>query len=187
MTEWLLALVVWLTPTSDADALRVTAPSYLDTESARVHLAAARIAAQAYRLDPDVLLAIAWRESRYNVDAATHEASGKWSCGVMMVTMPLGRRCPSTSILDSYLGGAAHLREWRQITRTERDALLGYAGGHPMIAACANGGELVRMRAGREVDLCRTPELGRAAWIRSMRTKLRDRTWPPARRAYSRS
>lgn len=171
MIEWLFAFVVWLTPTADAEALRATAPSYLDLDAAREHVAAARIAGEAFKLDPDLLLSIAWRESRYQVDAVTREASGKLSCGLLMVTMPRGEPCPAPRVLAGYISGAAHLREWMRATRNQRDALLGYAGGYPMIRACADGGELVRVRAGREVDLCRTPELQRAAWIRRMRMR----------------
>ena len=171
MMEWALSIVIWLTSTSDAAALRRTAPSYLDVDTARVHLAAARIAGEVHRLDPDLLLAIAWRESRYRADAITREKSGKLSCGLMMVTMPKGEPCPAPSILGGYLAGAEHLRQWVRATKSLRDALLGYAGGYPMIKACADGGELIRVRAGREVNLCRTPELQRAAWIRRSRTR----------------
>jgi Transglycosylase SLT domain len=172
MMEWALWIVIWLTSTSDAEALRRTAPTYLDVNTARVHLAAARVAGEAYKVDPDLLLAIAWRESRYDVNAVTRERSTKLSCGLMMITMPKGQPCPRASVIGGYLAGAAHLREWMKITKSTRDALLGYAGGFPMIKACANGGELVRVRAGREVDLCRLPELDRASWIRAVRAKM---------------
>lgn len=171
MIEWLFSVIVTMTSVSDAESLRRTASGYLDVDTARVHLAAARIAGLVHRVDSDLLLAIAWRESRYRVDAVTREASGKLSCGLMMTTMPLGEPCPTQAVLDGYLAGAAHLREWMRITRTQREALLGYAGGYPMIEACVDG-SLVRVRAEREVDLCSTPELVRASWIRRERIRM---------------
>lgn len=176
MIEWLFSIAVWFTSASDAEALRATAPSYLDTGSARMHLAAARAAGEAYGVDADVLLAIAWRESRYQVDAITRERSGKLSCGLMMVTMPVGEPCPDATVIGGYLAGAAHLREWLRMTGSLHAALLGYAGGFTMIKACENGGELPRVRAGHEVDLCKTPELSRAAWIRATRVKMARRS-----------
>lgn len=176
MINWLFALALALTSTSDAEALRRSAPSYLGTATAREHLVAARLAAAAYHVDADVLLAIAWRESRYHVDAVTIERSGKLSCGVMMVTMPVGDPCPTPDVVNGYMAGAEHLREWMQLTRDFHSALLGYAGGYTMIRACANGGALVRERAGRQVDLCQTPELDRAAWIRALRARMETRS-----------
>lgn len=176
MIDWLLALALALTSSSDAEALRRSAPSYLDAVSAREHLAAARLAGAAYHVDADVLLAIAWRESRYHAGAVTREHSGKLSCGVMMITMPIGEPCPAPSVSDGYMRGAEHLRDWMRLTRDFRVALLGYAGGYTMIRACADGGELPRVRAGREVDLCKTPELDRAAWIRALRVKMETRS-----------
>lgn len=166
----MIRLILVLLGLGDAPALQATARSYLPTaEFAAEHLGSARWAGAVYDVDPDVLLAIAWRESRYRADAVTRERSGKLSCGLMMITMPIGEPCPEPSVLDGYMRGAAHLREWIRMTGSMRSALLGYAGGFPMIRACANGGELVRVRAGREVDLCKTPELNRAAWIRRAR------------------
>jgi hypothetical protein len=174
MIEWLFSLVVWLTPTADAEALRRTASSYLDVEQARAHVAAARVAAAAHRIDPDLLLAIAWRESRYQVDAVTREASGKLSCGLMMVTMPKGKPCPKWSVLDGYAAGAVHLGQWVKATRNQRDALVGYAGGYAMIEKCKLG-PIERERAGSVVDLCSAPELRRAAWIRRGRGRMSTR------------
>ena len=170
MIEWLFAIVAWLVPDADASALQRTARSYLDLEAAREHVAAARVAGSVYKIDPDLLRAIAWRESRYRVDAVTRERSGKLSCGLMMVTMPLGEPCPPHTILDGYLAGAAHLRSWIRLTRDTRKALLGYAGGYPTIARC-EAGPIIRVRGGVEVDMCSLPELKRAAWIRQGRSR----------------
>lgn len=174
MIELVLALAVWLTSARDADALRQTAPSYLDRDAAREHLAAARVAGAVYAIDPDLLLAIAWRESRYRVEAVTRERSGKLSCGVMMITMPLGEPCPPHGVLAGYLAGAAHLRWWVRAAGLH-DGLLGYAGGYPTIRRCKDG-QIIRVRGGVEIDMCSTPELKRAAWIRGTR----DRKQPGA-------
>lgn len=171
MIEIVFAFVVWMTSARDADALRRTAPTYLDASSATEHLAAARIAGAVYQLDPDLLLAMAWRESRYSANAVTPEKSGRVSCGVMMVTEPVElKSCRPRTALEGYLDGASHLRGWVKATRGQQAALLGYAGGYRMIEACKRG-PIVRERAGGPVDLCSTPELRRAAWIRRERAR----------------
>lgn len=170
MTALIYALAFLLTSSADADALRRTAPSYLDAAQARRHLAAARVAGAVHRVDPYLLLSIAYRESRYALDAVTREKSGKLSCGQLQVTMPKGSPCPSPALLGGYLAGAEHLAEWRRATRDTRKALLGYAGGYAMIRACENG-PLLRERAGLRVNLCDTPEVARAAWMRRMATR----------------
>lgn len=175
MNHLILTLAIWLTSSSDADALRRTSPAYLDALTAHAHLAAARVAGAVHRVDPYLLLAIAYRESRYELDAVTHERSGKLSCGQMQITMPKGEPCPAPALLEGYLAGAAHLAEWRRATRSERDALLGYAGGYGMVRACHRG-RIVRERGGLEIDLCSTPEMRRAAWTR----RERARPLPPA-------
>lgn len=163
MIELLFALVVWLTPTREAAALERTAPSYLDLDQARDHLAAARIAGAVHHLPPELILAIAWRESRYQHAAVTPESAGRMSCGAMTPT-PVARCVPQT-LLEDYLAGAAHLRHWVNATRSLQLGLQGYAGGYRMIRACERG-PVVRVRARVEIDLCSTPELRRAAWIR---------------------
>jgi soluble lytic murein transglycosylase-like protein len=173
LTALLLSLVAWLTPAVDAEALRATAPSYLDSSSAREHLAAARIAGAAYRVDPDLLLTIAWRESRYIADASMREVSGRWSCGLMQITMPDGVPCPRADVLAGYLAGAEHLATWSRATHNLRDTLLGYAGGFALIRSCA---------AGSTARECSLPELQRAAWIRATRTRYHG-AWRPAPRA----
>jgi len=169
MNHLILTLAIWLTSPSDAGALRRTSPAYLTALTAHAHLAAARVAGAVHRVDPYLLLAIAYRESRYELDAITHEKSGKLSCGQMQITMPRGQSCPAPALLEGYLAGAAHLAEWRQVTRSARDALLGYAGGYGMIRKCHRG-RIVRERAGGAVDLCSTPEVRRAAWMRRAAT-----------------
>ena len=166
MIELLFSFLVWLTPPHDVAALQRTAS--LSSDAAAENLAAARLAGAAYRIDPDLLLAIAWRESRYQSDAIGPVVRGKRACGVMQ---PIMRgRCVAPRLLDGYLEGARHLREWMRATGSQHDALVGYAGGYAMIERCKLG-PIERERAGRVVDLCSAPELRRAAWIRRERER----------------
>jgi len=167
MIDIIFAFLVWLTPPHDVAALQRTAS--LSSEAAAENLAAARLAGAAYKLDPDLLLAIAWRESRYQPGAIGPVVRGKRACGVMQPIMH--KQCVAPRLLDGYLEGARHLREWIRATRSQRDALVGYAGGYAMIERCKLG-PIERERAGRVVDLCSTPELRRAAWIRRERTRM---------------
>jgi len=142
-----------LAPPSDAEALRSTAPSYLTAETAKEHLFAARVAGGVYDVDPDLLLAIAYYESRYTVNVVGPEVRGKHACGVLQPTME--RACDTApTLLNGYIEGAAHVRDWVRAARGNMDmAMLGYAGGYALINACAEGEVLVE-RGGRQVDLC---------------------------------
>lgn len=162
---WLLALL--LTPPSDVEAIRRTHP--MPAATARAHLAAARVASATTGEDVDMLLSIAWHESRYDVSAVTREVGGRVSCGAM--TPEPVRACSSSTLIDQYRAGAEHLHAWRAATRTERDALLGYAGGYALLRACAKG-PVIR-RSGRHDDLCRVADVftARAAWIGRERTR----------------
>jgi soluble lytic murein transglycosylase-like protein len=172
----LLALLGFPITDVDADALRSTAPTYLTLETARDHLAAARVAGAAHGIDPDLLLSIAWHESRYDVASSNRkEPGGKVSCGVM-TPIPMRRdhaskRCPevTTSLIAGYLDGARHLRGWLRATGHQRVALLGYAGGYVGIKHCGAPWNA------RDDYRCHTPEVftGRARWIRSARARAR--------------
>jgi hypothetical protein len=164
--ELVFSFLVWLTPSHDVAALQRTAS--LSSDAAAENLTAARLAGAVYKLDPDLLLAIAWRESRYQPGAIGPVVRGKRACGVMQPIMH--KQCVAPRLLDGYLEGARHLREWMRATRSQRDALVGYAGGYAMIDRCKLG-PIVRDRAGGAVDLCSTPELRRAAWIRRERER----------------
>jgi hypothetical protein len=165
-------LAVLFTPSTDADALRRTAPSYLTPSSASDNLDAARIAGALVNVDPDLLLSIAWHESRYEPQAVGREPGGRVSCGPM--TPEPVARCTAKPMLAGYVAGARHLRDWIGATPDIHTALLGYAGGFSMIRACARG-PVLRPRGAHD-DLCMTPEvfLWRRDWIR------RERTRPPA-------
>jgi hypothetical protein len=174
--DLVLHLAMWIVSVfqspASVDGFRLTAPKYLTSESAAENIAAARLAGAVYRLDPDLLLAIAWRESRYQPDAIGPVVRGKRACGVMQPIMH--KQCVAPRLLDGYLEGARHLREWMRATRSQRDALVGYAGGYAMIEKCKLG-TIERESAGRVVDLCSAPELRRAAWIRGARKLLASR------------
>lgn len=163
---WLVSLTV---SDDEIESLRASAPTYLDTASATEHLTAAKLAASRYHVDPRLILSIAHHESRYAYQATTLELGGKVSCGVMTPEPTYDRTACSratASILDGYLAGAAHLRDWMNATGSRRAALLGYAGGWRLINACKLGPVL---RGGTGDDLCRTPDVfeARAKLIRA--------------------
>lgn len=157
---------------SDAAALRTTAPEYLSIESSRHHLAAARLAGTIYFVDPDLLLATAWYESRYNKNTVGPVVRGKTACGVLQPTMQ--KRCEaSPSLLTGYLEGAAHLKEWITASHGNLDtALIGYAGGYSLIQKC-RAGEVPVVRNKRTINLCTVAmtRLRRAQWIKRVRSR----------------
>lgn len=173
MISYLTALFALYNPSpQDVEALRQSAPYYLTTETAEVHLVSARVAARRYRLDPDLLLSIAHHESRYVVDTVTPEIGGKVSCGVM-TPYPVDKgTCPSeeSKLQDGYMAGAAHLRGWFDACKDNRYcALLGYAGGFALIFAC-NRGPVFRFKDHGD-NLCNTPGvfMTRRNYIRNLR------------------
>ena len=148
------------TPTSDADAeaLHRFAPSYVTVDAAREHVWAARAAATIYGVDADMVLAISWHESRLTANVVSKEAGGRVSCGVM--TPYPTKTCVSKPLLAQYLDGARHWAiDWRRAgdVRSDREALLGYAGGYRMIRNCRQGPVLRHKTRGD--DLCRTPDV----------------------------
>lgn len=156
----------------DAEALRQTDPTDLTLPLAAEHLTAARVAAREFKVDPNLLLAIAWHESRYTI-ARTAEPGGLVSCGVMTPEpMPT---CSSSSIEAGYRAGAKHLRAWLDACHNRTHcALIGYAGGYKLLGECAKSPVIV-IRVGHKIDLCRTDEvfLGRARWIATERVRPR--------------
>lgn len=153
----------------DAGALARTAPEPIATADAKENILAARVAGVAYDVDPMITLSISAHESRYQARAVGPESGGMVSCGSMTPT-PVASCPPGASVLDGYLAGAKHLREWIDAMHGDvRAALVGYAGGYRLIAACALGPVIIRPN----VDACTTPEVfrWRAAWIaREMRS-----------------
>lgn len=171
MSLIVVVLSFLFTSSDDVEALRSTAPSYLTTETARSHLVAARYAASVHRVDADLLLSIAWFESRYDATARTAEPLGKTSCGVMTpVPKP---KCVTPNLVNGYLEGAEHLRTWLDVANGNLNvAMLGFAGGYKMIKSCSEG-KLMVQRGGRDVDLCTvvSARLHRMRWIQRARTK----------------
>lgn len=165
LLEILLALGSQL-PSDLAAGSQRTAPSYLNNDTAQEHATAAVIAGVAYDVPPELLLSIAFYESRYQQHTVTEEPLGKVSCGVMTPVPIYDRsRCTaiaSSSTLVGYLQGAQHLRVWIDASRGDmRRALLGYAGGYRLLRACADG-PVIRQRGNLAKDLCETPNVRRA-------------------------
>lgn len=156
----ILTLLALLWPSNDrVEALRVSAPKYLTTEMAREHLTAAQVAAVQHDLEPELLLAIAYRESKYVVNAIGPEVRGKHACGVMQPLMWV--KCQPQTLLGGYMEGAEHLRHWLDTKTCRGDlkcALLGYVGGYFLIKACSPGPRIVE-RSGRMVDVCTIPAI----------------------------
>jgi len=148
---------------ADAERLRETAPAYLDVASARAHYGAARLAGLLYGVEPEILLGIAWHESRYDASVETREPGHRVSCGVL--TPEPKRVCDGIDhdLVGGYLRGAQHLRRWRDLCRgDDRCALTAYAGGGRMVSAC---------RAGSDHRACRfaMQMISRARWIGAIR------------------
>jgi hypothetical protein len=168
MSILITLLTVFLSTTdAEVDAFRSTAPRYLTTETAREHLVYARVAAAEYGVDADLLLAIAWFESRYTVNAIGPTVRGKRACGVMQPIME--GACPKDpSLLGGYLQGAWHVQTWLKAARGDmKTAMLGYGGGYALIDKCKQGPLMVE-RGGRDVDLCTIADIrvARARYIR---------------------
>lgn len=164
-----LPIILALTLLHDAESLRRTAPADLSLAGACANLAAARAAGAELAVDPDLLLAVAHHESRYQAGAVTAEPGRKVSCGVM-TPEPL-RTCRPSTLERGYLDGARHLRGWLDACRGRlRCALTGYAGGFRLVSACARGPVVSHRRLG-DLDLCRTADvfLRRARLIRESR------------------
>jgi hypothetical protein len=165
MIEIVITILSLLISEGEARGLMRTHPD-LTVAVARRHLLAADAAQFATGVDSNLLLSIAWHESRYQEDAETKESGNRVSCGPMTPT-PVSS-CVRETIVSGYIKGALHLREWLRSTPDLRTALMGYAGGYRMISACAAGPVI---RRGRGDDLCRTPDvfMARMRWIRRER------------------
>lgn len=159
MSALIFVLAMFVSP-GDAEALRETAPDcHLTVDAAREHIAAARVAGAMMEVDPDLLLSIAWHESRYMPATVTPERGGRESCGVM-TPEPIAR-CTRGTLLDGYIAGARHVRTWLDATHDERTALTGYAGGYALIALC-------RRESARACSTWRVFK-ARASWIKRKR------------------
>lgn len=156
---------------AEANALRHTAPAYLESDLvAAGHLAGSTFAGDAFSVDPAVLLALAYRESRYTLGVVGREVAGRHACGLLQPEMH-GEGCREQTVLGGYLEGANHLRTWLDTKTCRGDlrcALLGYGGGYALIRGCAVGPVVVE-RNGKRADFCTyipNSIINRAAWIR---------------------
>lgn len=150
----------------DAEGVRRMAPAYLTIEEATVHTLAARVAAATYDVDADELLAIAYRESRYQQKAKGPESGNRYSCGVMQPSPTTSSSLceqQTSSLLAGYMAGAKHLHDWFEACRGIRAcAHVGYAGGYALLKLCKT----------TTVHGCRSPKIIStwAAGIRRSRT-----------------
>ena len=164
---WYLLAALTTTPT-DATALRSSSPADLTESSAWIHLVCARAAGASFGIDPDVLLSIAWHESRYRAETATplSPISTRHSCGVM-TPEPVDRATcarQTASVISGYIAGASHVAVWLRAEHGDLSrALGGVAGGYHFLRACAVD----------PTPVCRTPAvfLERARRIKALRDR----------------
>jgi hypothetical protein len=152
--------IALLSPPSnaDAEALHRFAPNDVTVEAAYDHVWAARVAAAIYGVDPDMILAISWHESRFTDGAVGPESGSRVSCGAM--TPYPTKTCTEKTLLEQYLDGTEHWAvDWKHAgdVHGDREILLGYAGGYHLIRSCRLGPVLRYKTSGD--DLCRTPEV----------------------------
>lgn len=164
--------IALLSPASDADAeaLHRFAPSYVTVEAARDHVWAARVAGAVYQVDPDMILAISYHESRFTDGVQTTEPGDRVSCGAM--TPYPTKTCTTRPLLAQYLDGTRHWAvDWKRAgdVRSDREALLGYAGGYSLIRRCRRGAVLRHSTHGD--DLCRTADVFAAIRARIIRAR----------------
>ena len=143
MEQILAAVFTLFTSLADvpaAEALMATAKdTRLTVGTATQHVAAARFAGVLTNIDPDLLLAIAHHESRYQPAVVGPLVRGKRACGVLQ-HVPIAGKCPQPSLLRDYVNGAKHLAGWIHAQRGDlKRALIGYAGGYHLLGMCDRG------------------------------------------------
>ena len=150
-----------------AEALMATAKdTKLTVPIATQHVAAARFAAILTDIDPDLLLAIAHHESRYQPNVVGPLVRGKRACGVLQ-HVPITAKCPEPSILRDYVNGAKHLAGWIKAQRGDlKRALIGYAGGYALLGMCDRG-EAPRTCTIANYHLARMKRIKRARDLRA--------------------
>lgn len=130
--------------------------AYMAPEHAALHAAAAQIAASETKLEPELLLAVAWVESRFDSSATSRverggRRTGSWPssaragrgprfCGVMQTIAgdDWAACLAQRPLLVGYRTGAAELRAWLRLSRGDlRAALNGHGCGVAgMTAGC---------------------------------------------------
>ena len=169
MHEVIVALLTLFTSLVDRPAAKALISTAKDTrltvEVAAQHVAAARFAAILTDIDPDLILAIAHHESRYQSAVVGPLVRGKRACGVMQ-HVPIKGKCPTPSILRDYVNGARHLAEWINAQRGDlKRALIGYAGGYHLLEKCDRG-EALRACTIAIYHLARARRIQRARELR---------------------
>lgn len=169
-TVILYFLALLTTSSSDAEGLRLSAPSYLNHQSAWENLVAARTAGAMHGVDSDLILSVAWHESRFQHEVKTPLSSSRTttlhSCGVMTPYPTDDATCASqaSSLLAGYLAGAEHVSVWRRAVGADR-MLGGVAGGYRFLQRCE----------GSSAPPCDTPQIfrRRAELIKRLRAHAR--------------
>jgi len=175
------SLFTSLADVQSAQALMTTAKdSRLTIETATQHIAAARFAGILAEIDPDLILAIAYHESRFTPTAEgplLH--NGKRACGVMQ-HVPVKGPCPKRTLLADYYLGAKHLAGWIRAARGSVDrGLAGYAGGYPALARYDEGGPS-RVRSVVNLNLSRAKQIKRARDLAAPRPEKRKHDVSPS-------
>jgi hypothetical protein len=156
MTIIVALLMAFTSPSAPRhiEAFRATATMYLTYQQAEEHLLAARAAGLVHGVRPELLLAIALHESRYQPATRTKEPGNRESCGVM-TPIPKRRCTPEDlTILGGYDAGAAHLRTWMNLYHdAEAVALLAYAGGAGLVRVCLRDGRWLNPRGFNICDI----------------------------------
>jgi soluble lytic murein transglycosylase-like protein len=145
-------------------ALMTTAKdSHLTIETAVQHISAARFAGILTNVDPDLILAISYHESRFTPAVVGPLLdNGKHACGVMQ-HVPVKGLCPKRTLVEDYLAGAEHLAQWIRAEHGDIErALAGYAGGYPGVALYEEGAPralaIVRLNLARAASIKRAME-----------------------------
>jgi soluble lytic murein transglycosylase-like protein len=159
------ALFTSFTDVSSGKALMQTAKdNRLTIDTAVQHIAAAEFAGALYGVDPNLVLAIAYHESRFTQGVEGPLLSnGKRACGVMQ-HVPVMGPCPKRSLIEDYAAGTAHLAIWIRAEHGDIErALAGYAGGYPGVARFEEGAPravaIVRLNLARAKSIKRAREL----------------------------
>ncbi len=156
ITKLLTAVFDFLLQTSTlAEGARAQAPRYLSQVEAQHHATAAKMA-ESTKVTADLLLAMAFVESRYIPTATSRLEHGvrttgipKWSsppdhvsgpyfCGVTQVMAGLSwKKCLELrNIAIAYRTAVHELEKWLKVCRNDINcALAGYGGGFPAIRA----------------------------------------------------
>jgi hypothetical protein len=180
MEQLIAAVFALFTSMADvpaAEALIATAKdTRLTVDTAAVNIAAARFAAILTDTDPDLLLAIAHHESRFEPAVIGPLVRGKRACGVLQ-HVPITAKCPEPSIFRDYVNGAQHLAGWIRAQHGDiKRALIGYAGGYALLALCDRG-EAPRACSIANYNLARAKRIKDA---RELSTRPPGRTHPTA-------